>query len=121
MTSLLRVKLREHLTAALRGRDRQSAGVIRSVLAALENAEAQPATSRETPVATSEDVALSLVGLGAGEAPRRLLGADEERAVVMREVAELRSASATLAAAGRHERATELTHMAGTVEDILNG
>jgi hypothetical protein len=117
VTSLLRVKLREHLTAALRGRDRQSAGVIRSVLAALENAEAQPATSRETPVATSEHIA----GVGAGEAPRRPLSADEERAVVEREVAELRSASATLAAAGRHERATELTHMAGTVEDILNG
>ena len=120
MSSPLRVLLRNRLTAALRARDRQTAGVIRSVLAALENAEAPPAASSGSGVATSEDVALSLVGLGAGEAPRRLLGADEERAVVMREVAELRSASATLVAAGQHERASELVHMAESVEDMLH-
>jgi uncharacterized protein len=121
MTSPLRVALRNRLTAAMRARDRQTAGAIRSVLAALENAEAPPETPHGTRVATSEHVALATVGLGAGEAPRRLLSADDERIVVELEVAELRSASATLASAGRDERASELMQMAETVEDILKG
>lgn len=119
MTSPLRVALRERLTAAMRARDRQTVGAMRSVLAALENAEALPVTSDETATATSEHVAGAVTGLGAGDAPRRLLSADDERAVMGREVAELRSASATLVAANQHERASELIQMAEAVEEVL--
>ena len=121
MTSPLRVALRNRLTAAMRARDRQTGGTMRSIVAALENAEALPVRSPEATVATSEHVAGGTVGLGAGEAPRRLLSADDERAVVEREVAELRSASSTLAAAGQHQRASELTQLAECVEEVLEG
>jgi hypothetical protein len=121
MTSPLRVALRHRLTAAMRVRDRQTTGALRSVLAALENAEALPVNVHETTVATSEHVAGGAVGLGAGEAPRRLLSADDERALVEREVAELRSASSTLAAAGQLERASELIQIAESVEQLLKG
>jgi hypothetical protein len=41
--------------------------------------------------------------------------------VVEREIAELRSSSATLADAGQHERAAELIEIASTVEEVLAG
>lgn len=121
MTSPLRVAFRDRLTAAMRARDRQTTLAMRSILAALENAEALPVTSLRTIVANSEHVAGAAVGLRAGEAARRLLSADDERALVEREVAELRSASATLAAVDQHERARELIQIAEIVEEVLNG
>jgi hypothetical protein len=92
---------------------------MRTVLAALENAEAVEVTASETPVTTSERLAGAVVGLGAGEAPRRLLPANEERALVEREAEALRVASATFAGAGRHERSAELLEAAKTVEAVL--
>lgn len=121
MPSPLRVALRNRLAAAMRARDRQTAGAMRSALAALDNAEAVPVTSHGTSVATSEHVAGAAVGLGVGEAPRRLLSPDDERALVEREVAELRSSSAALAEAGRHERSSELIRIAETLEEVLKG
>ncbi len=118
MVSSLRVALRNRLTAAMRARDRQTVGAMRNVLAALENAEAVPVT-HGTPMPTSEHVAGAADGLGAGEAPRRSLTPDDEREVVEREVAEMRSSSAALAAAGEHERSSELVRLAETVEDVL--
>ena len=119
MTSPLRVALRERLTAAMRARDRQTAGVMREVLAALENAEAVPATESGTTAATSEHVAGGAVGLGAGEAPRRVLSSEDERTVVEQEIAELRASAATLTAAGQHERAATLIVSAEAVEEVL--
>ncbi|MDX6234373.1 MAG: uncharacterized protein QOH68_3478 [Nocardioidaceae bacterium] len=119
MTSPIRVVLRDRLTAAMRARDRQTAGAMRSVLAALENAEALPVTGRGSIAATSAHIAGAAAGLGAAEAPRRVLSADDERALVEREAAELRSASAALAAAGQHERATERIQVAEKVENVL--
>jgi hypothetical protein len=102
-------------------RDRHAAAVMRTVIAALENAEAVSASANATPIAMSEHVAGAAAGLGAGEAPRRVLTPEEERALVEREVADLRSTSATLAAAGRHDRSAELLHAAHTLEGILEG
>jgi uncharacterized protein len=121
MTSPLRVALRNRLKVAMRAHDRQTAGAMRSVLATLENAEAVPVTSPGTPVSTSEHVAGAVVGLGVGEVPRRLLSLDDERALVIREVAELRLSSAELAAAGQQQRSSELIRIAETVEEVLMG
>ncbi len=118
MASSLRVEFRNRLTAAMRARDRQTVGTMRSVLAALENAEAVPVT-HETRVGPSVHVAGAADGLGAGEAPRRSLTPDDERAVVERELAELRASSAVLADAGEHERSAELARLAETVEEVL--
>jgi hypothetical protein len=84
----------------------------------LDNAEAVPVTPPGS-VAMSEYVAGAAVGLGAGEVPRRVLSSDEERALVAREVADLRSSAATLAGAGRHDRSAKLVGMAAIVEAVL--
>jgi hypothetical protein len=105
----------------MRARDRQTAEALRSVIAALENVEAVPTASHRSPVVMSEHVAGAAVGVGVGEASRLVLSPDDERALVAREVAELRSASATLAEAGRHERSAELAKAADTVEELLKG
>ncbi len=119
MPSPLRVALRDRLTVAMRARDRQTVEAMRSALAALENAEAVAVDTHGTVVATSEHVAGAAVGLGVGESPRRPLSRDDERAVVEREVAELRSASAALAHVGQHDRGSELIRIAETLEEVL--
>lgn len=121
MTSPLRDTLCERLESAVRARDRQTVEALRSVIAALENAEAVPVASHGSPVAMSKHVAGAAVGVGAGEVPRRVLSREDERALVAREVAELRSSAATLAEAGRHERSEKLIRRAETVEELLNG
>ena len=91
MASPLRVALRNRLTAAMRARDRQTAGAMRTVLAALENAESVTVASTGTsPAARSEHIAGAAIGVGAGEATRRVLSPEDERALVEREIAELR-------------------------------
>lgn len=115
----LREVLRQRLTEAMRARDRSTAGAVRNVLAALDNAEAVDPASQESPGTTSEHVAGAAAGAGAGDAPRRVLSADQERAVAAGEVVELRSAAAVLAAAGQHERGAELTRLAGSIEQLL--
>lgn len=119
MTSPLRAVLRGRLKSAMRARDKRTAGAMRTVIAALENAEAVPLESTGTPVTSSEHIAGTGFGLGVGEASRRALSADEERALVAREVAELRLSSAALAKAGLHERSAEMLRMAETVEEVL--
>jgi uncharacterized protein YqeY len=122
MTSPLRVALRNRLTAAMRARDRQTAGAMRTVLAALENAESVTVASTGTsPAARSEHIAGAAIGVGAGEATRRVLSPEDERALVEREIAELRSSAAALAEAGRDERSAELVRLAHTAEDVLKG
>jgi hypothetical protein len=119
MTSPLRAALRDRLTSAMRARDRQTATVLRNVLAALENAEAAPVAAHGTSAAMSEHVAGGTLGVGTGDVPRRLLSHDDERELLAREIAELRSSAATLAEVGRHERSAELARMAESVEELL--
>jgi hypothetical protein len=103
----------------MRDKDRSTVGGLRSVLAALENAEAVPVAPEAAPSATSEHVAGGAVGVGAGEAARRTLSRDEERDVLGRELAELRQSAVTLAEAGRPERGAELVRVAVVVEQLL--
>lgn len=119
MTSPLRAALRDRLKTAMRARDRHTAGAIRTLIAALENAEAVRVEATATPVTDSPYVAGAAVGLGASEVPRRVLAPHEERALVAREVADLRQAAQTLATAGRQERSAELLRFAETVERLL--
>ena len=104
----------------MRARDRQTAGAIRSALAALENAEAVPVGSEGSPMTMSEHVAGGTVGVGTGEMRRRVLSPDAERALVEREVAEIRLSAATNAEVGREERSAELVRAAETLEELLD-
>jgi uncharacterized protein len=118
--SPLRTRLRGRLTAAMRGRDRVAASALRSVVSALENAEAVVVPSGPV-TATSEHVAGASVGLASAEAPRRQLSEADEREVVAREVAELHDAAAAYDEAGAGERADELRRAAAIVTAVLEG
>jgi uncharacterized protein len=69
----------------------------------------------------SEHVAGAVVGVGAGEAMRRVLSRDEERALVTREVDGLRSSAVRLAEAGLPERSAEQVRRAEIIRELLNG
>lgn len=112
-TSTLRAGLRHQLTTAMRERDRVAVNALRSVLAALDNAEAVP-VSADLPV-DSDHVAGAVVGLGAGESARRELTDADERRVVEREIAEMHAEADDAERRGATDRADELRRAAAVV------
>lgn len=110
--------LRSALTEARRAGDRDLAAALRTALAALDNAEAAPAAPAETS-AVSTHVAGGRAGLGAAEESRRELTQDEELAIVLAEVEDLRAAAAEYSAAGQDERAESAGRTAGVLEGLL--
>jgi len=120
MSSTLRTTLRSRLTAAMRERDRPSVNVLRSTVAAIENAEAIPVDATRT-AAASTDVAGAAVGLGVTEAQRRHLDDAAERSVVAAEVQSLLEAELTYAAVGDLERARSAASGAVLLRSVLEG
>ncbi len=119
MSSVLRDALRSRLTVAIRERDRGAAAVLRSAVAALENAEA--VSVADQPVATgSSDVAGAALGVGATEVQRRVLGATEERAVVEAEVQSLADAEQAYAALGDVARASAAAAGIAVLREVLD-
>lgn len=86
--SPLRSRLRSELLAARKARDTGTATTVRTVLAALENAEAGDVG--DAPAAAAWEQAA--LGVGAADAPRRALTHEDELAVLDAEVAALREA-----------------------------
>lgn len=119
MTTPFRDALRTRLTAALRERDRPVASALRTVLAALDNAEAVVVADDGRLQVTSEHVAGAASGLGAAEAQRRDLSDGEERALATAEVAEIRARALACEAAARHEEAVDLRRAADVVAGLL--
>lgn len=119
MASPLRSLLRARLTAAMRDRDRGAVNVLRTTVAAIENAEAVPVPDAAAPTA-SPDVALAALGVGATEAERRRLDRGTEREVVAAEVRSLHEAEAAYAAAGDVERARSAAAGAELLRGILD-
>lgn len=115
--SSLRARLRALLLDARRDRDRAVAGVVRGILAELENAEAVPTQGTEAP--GSEHVAGASVGVGSTEAQRQTLDEDQEREVVHRELDQV---TATLERLARLDsaRAVETAHAVQVVRDVLS-
>lgn len=83
--SPLRTRLRSALLEARRARDSTTVSTVRTVLAALENAEAVPLASAPAAGAIEESVR----GVGEADAPRRVLTDDEELAILEAEIASL--------------------------------
>jgi hypothetical protein len=123
MTSMLRTCLRSRLTLAMRQRDREATAVLRSAIAAIENAEAVPVPATQAPPGTSSTtsarVSGSALGIGATEAERRVLDAATERAVVRAEVASLCEAEQAYAAAGDSSRAQSASAGAALLHAVL--
>jgi uncharacterized protein YqeY len=99
----LRQELREALPAAMKARDKVAVGVLRSTLAAIENAEAiVPADTKAVSIEQSP------LGVGAAEAERRVLTSEDVIRIVRDEVASRESAAAGYERAGHADRASAL-------------
>lgn len=122
-TSTLRTALRTRLTRALRERDRATASVVWSAIAAIENAEAVPVAERAPIPAgevTSEHVAAAATGLGAAEAPRVQLTPDDEERIVRAEVDALGEAASAYEAAGQRDRAADARRGADSLSQVVH-
>jgi uncharacterized protein len=83
--SALPSRLRADLTDAMRVHDRDTIPLLRTVLAAIANAEAQPVTDAPSVPPSSRHIAGAAAGLHAAEIPRRELDDQGVRAVVAAE------------------------------------
>ncbi len=114
-------RLREALRSAMSSRDLLAVSALRSALGALGNATAVPAEdghrSSET---TSQHIAGAVDGLAGGEAPRRELSPDEERAIVEAEVADRRSAAEQMTKLGRPDDSARLLAEAAVLWSVLD-
>ena len=110
----MRDRLATALRGALRSRDQAATAALRSALAAIANAEAidpdsRPAGARGSkPVVTSEHLAGAAAGLGAGEAPRKIVTEADAAAIVRAEIEERQLAATQYEQAGHGARAERL-------------
>ncbi len=114
MATSLREDLRDALRTALRERQRSTVEVLRSTLAAIDNAEAVP-TQRDGTGA----VEASRLGAGASDVPRAVLDEDAVRAIVAAEVSDLESAARVYDGLGRADRGRELRTQAALLSEAL--
>lgn len=114
----LQDRLRGDLTAALRARDRVTAGVLRTALSAIANAEAVDDTSVSP---RSEGViAGAAPGLGAADVARRELTAADVHSIVAGERDERLASAADLDARGASDAAAALRAEAALLEKYLS-
>jgi uncharacterized protein len=111
-------RLRAALRAAMKARDTVAVSALRSVLAAIANAEAisVSAPPRGATPSGSQHVAGSAAGLGAAEAPRRELTGADIAAIIAAEVAERRAVAGQFDSAGNAGRAARLRREAEVIE-----
>ena len=105
----------------MRKRDRDAVRVLRTVLSAIANAEAQPDLD-DTPMSQRSQgvIAGAAEGLGSGEVARRELSERDVRAVVEGERDERRAAADDLAARGEAVAADRLRAEATLLEGYLD-
>jgi uncharacterized protein YqeY len=101
----LRQRLRTALPIALKARDRLTVAVLRSTLAALDNAEA---VAGPAPDGSSLAIERTPLGAGAAEVPRRVLTEEQVERLVRAEIAEREAAALDYERAGRTDRAQQL-------------
>ena len=119
-TSAVRHRLRRALTAALKERDSVAVAALRSVLAAIDNAEAVDAGQAPPSGVSHARVAATVSGLGAGDLVRRSLTDAELEAVVRGEATERGIAAEEYERAGQRERAEQLRREARLINDCLS-
>jgi hypothetical protein len=116
----LRHRLQTALRVALKDRDKAAVDAIRSVLAAIDNAEAVDAKPASTTAPTSSHIAGAVSGAGAAEAARRELSEDDVRAIVRAEVRHLRSNADEYQRLGKDEDAARLRAQADVLDVHLS-
>jgi len=110
----LRERLRHALPAAMKARDRVAVNVLRSTLAAIENAEA--VAPAET---TGRAIEQAPLGVGAAEAERHILSPADITRIVRGEIASREEAAADYERAGHADRAARLRDEARLLEEFL--
>lgn len=121
----IQARLRLALRAAMKAKDTVAVPALRSVLAAIGNAEAlhqAEAVSRQDgdAPAASQHVAGGTVGLAAAETARRKLTLEETATVVREEMSDRQAASRQYEAAGHPERADRLRREAQAIQSALD-
>ncbi|GHF40981.1 hypothetical protein GCM10010359_49500 [Streptomyces morookaense] len=109
--------MRQALPEAMRARDKVTVRVLRSALAALDNAEAVPVAESELRGSALEH---SPIGAGATEAVRCELSEGRVAEIVRAEAEERLDAAAELTAAVHADRATELRAEAAVLFRFLD-
>jgi len=104
-TLSLRRRLRDALVAAMKERDRVAVTVLRSTLAAIDNAEAIDAPAA---AGGSSAIESSPVGIGVAEVERRALSEEDIVQIVRAEMTDREAAALEYDRAGRPERAEAL-------------
>ena len=111
--------LRAELSVAIRGRDQPVVAALRSALAALANAEAVAPGDLSEAVVQSPHFAGSTPGLGAAEAPRRILSDEQKRSILAAEELELNAHADQLSRVGRDEQATGARRAAQVLRTVM--
>ena len=114
----LRSLLRADLRAAMKARDREAVSALRTALAAIDNAEAVQAP--DAPAGQqSEHVAGATAGVGSAEAARRVLSADDVRALLRAQIDERRTEAEVYETGGQADAAARLRREADTLGAYL--
>jgi uncharacterized protein len=118
-----RTTFRSSLTAAMKRRDARAVSALRSVISAIDNAEAVDAAVAPDAGALANGgiIAGGLAGLGAGEVARRVLTDAEIHAIVQAEIDSRRHAADQMDGVGQAERAAALREDALVLEVALSG
>ncbi len=111
----VRERLGTALRLAMRGRDRVAVSALRSAIAAIGNAEAVPV--EDAPGAGAIETALT--GVGAADAPRRVLSEADVIAIVREEISERDEAAAELDGLGREDASEPLRAGADLLREVL--
>ena len=115
----LRAALRRDLSAAIKSRDADAVAALRTAIAAIDNAQAV-AAPEAAPPATSAHIAGARAGLGAAEAARRPLTADELEAILRAQLAEYTREADGYAAHGQEAAARRLRNQASLLSRYLS-
>ena len=107
-TATMKARIRDDLVAAMKGKHAEEVALLRSLLAAIDDAEAPAARS-----------ALGSMIREPSEVDRLVLTDAELRAVIAGESAGRRRAASELAGLGQHERAEALLRQAALAERYL--
>ncbi len=113
----LRAVLRDALVGAMKDRDQIAVAAFRSALGVIDNAEA--ADPAQAPIVQPGTIAGGVVGLGAGEVPRRELSEEQLVTRLRAEVADWEATAADYQRHGRSDSAMRLHAEAAILADLL--
>src|SRR3974390_397924 len=115
----MRDRLREDLAAAMKARDRVAITVLRTTLAAIDNAEAVDVSPKEPPGAGSHHFAGTSAGVGSSDVTRRVLSDADIGAIIGEEADERWQAAVEYEKLGRVDIADGLRREAAVLDRYL--